>query len=176
MSTYRKLPAQQRRFVDMIVRGSTQTDAMAKLRPHLKRPAELACRWRALPEIEAAIEERSDEAMRDAGISNAQVLLDIARIARASMHSLVHRTGEKQGKFKTVDELDEETARVVQSVRLADGTIEYRLPSRLEALKLLGQYRKLFTQNVALNGHLTLEQLVGQSMEPEGGEGGEGAA
>lgn len=154
----------------MIVRGMFGADAVMKVRPHLNnlRARELASRWRALPEVKAAIEERQNEAMEDAGITNAQILLGIAQLANVSVHALVHLSGEKKGKVKSIDELDEETARCIQSVKVdRDGSIEYRLPNRLEARKLLGQYRKLFTQNVALDGHLTLEQLVGASMRPE---------
>lgn len=173
MSAYRKLPAQKRRFVDLIVRGNCGSDAVRVLRPHLNhlRARELASRWRALPEVKAAIDERQAEAMEDAGITNAQILLSIARKANVNPKALVWQDGEalpkgaKVGKAKKLHELDDETARCIQALEFdAQGNPKVRFADKLQADKLLGQYKRLFTETHEINlGEKTLEQLAAAS-------------
>lgn len=166
MSAYLKLKPMQRRFVDLIVRRMNGSDAVRKLRPKLARPDVLAAKWRALPEVKEAIAEREVEAMEDAGITNAQILLSIAAIADLSVKEFVNA----DGKPKRIDELSDEAARVVQAIEVErDGTVKYRVPSRLDAKRLLGQHRKLFTERHEHDlGRQTLEQLVHASRQPEG--------
>lgn len=47
-----------RLFVDGVVAGEKPTHAVRRLRPHLKKPNVLACKWKARPEVQAAIAER----------------------------------------------------------------------------------------------------------------------
>lgn len=165
-TAYQRLKPQQRRFVDLIVRRiKSPTDAIREIRPKLKNPQCLASRWKALPEIRAALEEREAEAMDEAGITNAQILLDIAAIADFDLRKIV----KPDGTPKKLHELDAETARILQSVTIDGEKLEFKVPNRLEAKKLLGQYRKLFTQKLDLDGRLTLEQLVGASQQAEEG-------
>lgn len=168
MSAYRGLKSALRRnFVDLLVRRMNGTDAIRKLKPQCKRPDVLAAKWRAKPEIKAAIDERLQQAMEEAGITNAQILLSIARIANLSVKDLAH----PDGRAKKIHELSDDVACLIQGVEVdADGTVKYRLASRLEASKLLGQYRKLFTQSVDVNGRVTLEGLVGASQQEGSGE------
>lgn len=169
-SAYRKLPIQKRRFVDLIVQRCRSTEAMRQIRPHLKRPEVLASKWKALPEVQAAIEERENEAMEEAGITNAQILLGIAQIANLSVKNLVY----PDGRAKTIHELDDETAATIQSIEvetLAGGgtRTKFRLPSKIEARKLLGQYRKLFTEKVDVTpvGPLRIEVVkFGELKDP----------
>lgn len=156
MSAYRKLNSQKRQFVDLIVQRTLPTDAIRKIRPHLKRPDVLASKWKALPEVQQAIDERLEEAMEEAGITNAQILLGLAQVADFDIRKLF----DEHGNTKPVHLLDDQTARVVQSVEVRqiksgrgkDGSTvlrtKYRLPPRIEARKLLGQYKKLFTEKV----------------------------
>lgn len=152
-SAYAKLPPERRKFVDLLVRGKNGTDAVRLLRPHSKAPWVIASKWKAMPEVRAAIIEREEEAMEAAGITNAQILFGIARIARLSIKDFVH----KDGRPKAVHELDDDVAMAVQSLEVEstakDGVVlrnKFRTPPKLDALKLLGQYRKLFTDNIDL--------------------------
>jgi hypothetical protein len=93
-STYECLKPAQRRFVDLIVQGYTGADAVRAIYPKYLRPDVKAAKWRALELVRTAIEERNNEAMEDAGITNAQILLGIARLANVSVKRLVWADGE----------------------------------------------------------------------------------
>jgi hypothetical protein len=116
--------------------------------------------------VREAMEQRSAEAMEEAGITNAQILLDIANFGRVDPKLLVWQEGEKEGISagtpKKLHELDEKTARCIQSVEIAaTGEIKVRWVDKLAAKKLLGQYKRLFTESHEINlGEKTLEALV----------------
>ncbi len=173
LPAYPQLKRAQQKFVDLIVQGYNGTEAVRKLYPRFKRPDVKAAKWRALELLKRAIDERSAEAIEDAGITNAQILLGIAHIARVSVKSLVWQEGEKEGVAagtpKKIHELDDVTARCVQAIEYSkDGEIKLRFPDRLVAKKLLGQYKKLFTETHQVDlGEKTLEQLVAASMRIE---------
>lgn len=164
-TAYQRLTSLQRRFVDLIVCGSNGTEAFRKLRPRYKRPDVKAAKWRALPVVREAIDERRAEAVEDAGVLNAQVLIGIARIANVNPKRLVWCEGEtrpdgaKLGDAKRLHELDDETARSIDCAN--DGEFRVRNTDRLAAHKLLGQYKRMFTESHEINlGEKTLEQLV----------------
>lgn len=150
MSAYRKLKPQQRKFVDLLVRGRCNgTQAIRQIRPHLRAPEVLAAQWKALPGVKAAIDEREAEAIEAAGIKNAAVLIGTAETADFDVRKLAH----PDGRPKRLHELDEDTARIVQGVVIRlDGSIEYKLASRNEARKLLGQHLKLWTERHEIGG------------------------
>jgi hypothetical protein len=170
-TAYQRLKRAQAKFVDLVVQGYNGTEAVRKLYPHYLRPDVKAAKWRRLELVRQAIEERSAEAMEDAGITNAQILLDIATLARVSMKALVWCEGEKLpegvkvGQAKKLHELDDVTARCIQSIEYTDrGDLKVRFPDRLAAKKLLGQYKRLFTETHEINlGEKTLEQLAAAS-------------
>lgn len=164
-TAYQRLTPAQRRFVDMIVQGSTGTDAIRKLRPKAIRPDGLATKWKALPVVRDAIDQRLADAMEEAGVESARILLKIANILNVSPKSLVWLEGEKEGvtagTLKKLHELDDVTARCIQSFKVSDGDLEIRFPDKLTAAKYLGQYKRLFTESHEINlGEKTLEQLV----------------
>lgn len=169
-SAYARLKPRLRKFVDHIVRGNNGVTAARKIVPTSKRPDVLAAKWRAIPEVRAAIDERSEQAMEDAGVTNAQILLGIARIANLSVKEFVHADGTP----KKVHELSDEAARAIQSIEVeTSGAVKYRLPNRIEAAKLLGQYKRLFTETHEINlGEKTLEQLVAASWGKKADEPG----
>jgi hypothetical protein len=167
-SAYERLNAQRRKFVDFIVQGYTQTDAVREISRKWTRPDLKASKWRKEKLVQQAIEERQTEAMEDAGITNAQILLGIAALARVSPKALVWLEGETLpqgatvGQPKKLHQLDDVTARCIQSIEYSkDGEIKVRFPDRIAARKLLGQYKRLFTESHEINlGEKTLEQLV----------------
>ena len=166
---YERLNSARRRFVDFIVRGYTGADAVRAISSKYTRPGIKAHKWRKEPLVREAIDERSAEAMEDAGVMNAQILLDIAAMARVSVKALVFLEGEKEGIAagtpKKLHELDDITARCIQSIELNNhGELKVRFPDRLAAKKLLGQYKRLFTETHEINlGEKTLEQLTAAS-------------
>jgi len=154
VSAYRKLKPAQRRFVDLIVQGKKGTEAMREIRPHLKRPEVLASKWRALPEVQAAIEEREEEAIREAGITSFLILQELGRVARFDPARLF----AEDGSLKPIHELDENTRAAIASIEVEELGADreeqaqfrrlrkVRHWNKVEALKLLGQYRRLFAE------------------------------
>jgi hypothetical protein len=167
-TAFQRLSPLQRRFVDLIVCGYNGTEAFRTLRPRYKRPDVKAAKWRAIALVREAIDERRTEAVEDAGVINAQVLIGIARIANVNPKRLVWCEGEtwpkeaKLGDAKKLHELDDETARSIDCA--SDGEFRVRSADRLAAQKLLGQYKRMFTETHQIDlGEKTIEQLVSAS-------------
>lgn len=160
MSAYAKLNRDQRAFVDLLVQRKTGSDAIRELRPWVKRPDVLASQWKALPEVREALAEREAEAMDEAGITNTQILLSIAETMNLSVKDFFH----EDGRPKAVHELSDAAARNVAGIEcemLEGGAARYRykMPNRNEAKKLLGQFKKLWTDNLEVqhSGPLIIE-------------------
>lgn len=167
-TAYQRLSSLQRRFVDLIVRGFNGTEAFRSLRPRYKRPDVKAAKWRAIALVREAIDERRAEAVEDAGVINAQILIGIARVANVNPKRLVWCEGEllpngaKLGEAKKLHQLDDETARSIDCA--SDGEFRVRNADRLAAQKLLGQYKRMFTETHQIDlGEKTIEQLVAAS-------------
>lgn len=164
-TAYQRLNSARRRFVDYIVRGYNGADAVRAISSKYGRPDIKANKWRKEPLVRQAIDERSAEAVEDAGVVNAQVLIGIARIANVNPKRLVWCDGEtlpgaaKLGDPKKLHELDDETARSIDCA--SDGEFRVRSADRLAAHKLLGQYKRMFTETHQIDlGEKTLEQLL----------------
>jgi phage terminase small subunit len=175
---YETLKARERKFVDYIVQGDNGATAARKVAKKSRRPDVMAAKWRARTEIKKAIEERRTQAMEDAGIANAQTLIDIAAIGNFNPKNLVWQAheqlpeGVQVGQHKKLHELDDVTARCLEHIEISmDGVVKVRHPSRLAAKRLIGQYQRLFTETHEINlGEKTLEQLAAQSWrKPEPG-------
>lgn len=170
-TAYEQLNSVRRKFVDFIVQGYTRTDAVRAISNRWTRPDHKGSKWSKEPLVRQAIEERQAEAMEDAGITNAQILLSIAALANVSVKRLVWCDGEtlpegvKVGQPKKLHELDDVTARCIQSIEYSkDGEIKVRFPDRNAAKKMLGQYKRLFTESHEINlGEKTLEALLEES-------------
>lgn len=167
-SAYEQLDSQRRKFVDFIVQGYVPTDAVRAISKKWTRPNHKASKWRKEALVRQAIEERQAEAMEDAGITNAQILLSIAAMANVSAKRLVWCEGEtlpegaKLGQPKKLHELDDVTARCIQSIEYSkNGEVKLRFPDRNAAKRMLGQYKRLFTETHQIDiGEKTLEQLL----------------
>ncbi len=170
-SAYEQLRGARRQFVDFIVQGYNGADAVRAISSRWTRPGIKAWKWRKEELVRQAIEERQAEAMEDAGITSAQILLSIAQMANVSAKRLVWCDGEKLpegakvGQPKKLHELDDVTARCIQSIEFSrDGEVKLRFPDRNAAKRMLGQYKRLFTESHEINlGEKTLEQLVDAS-------------
>jgi hypothetical protein len=167
-TAYEQLNSVRRKFVDFIVQGYTGTDAVRAISKRWTRPDIKASKWRKEQLVRTAIEERQAEQMEDAGVTNAQILLDIAQLSNVSVKRLVWCAdetlpeGAAVGQPKKLHELDDVTARCIQSIEYSkDGALKARVVDRLAAKKLLGQYKRLFTESHEINlGEKTLEQLL----------------
>lgn len=168
---FERLQRWKQRVIDLIIRGDTPTVAVRKVKPKSKRPEVMASKLRYEPLYLEALEQRRNQAVEDAGIVNAQILIDIALMSNVNPKALVWCEGEqlpegaKVGQVKKLHELDDVTARCVQSIEFTkDGEVKVRFPDKIAAKRLLGQYKRLWTETHEISlGEKTLEQLAAAS-------------
>jgi hypothetical protein len=158
----------KQKVIDLVIQGETPTAACRKVKSKSRRPDLIASKLKKESLYLEALEQRRSDAMEDAGITNAQILLDIAQLANVNPKALVWCEGEPRpegavvGQRKKLHELDDVTARCIQALEFShDGELKARFPDRLAAKKLLGQYKRMFTESHEINlGEKTLEQLL----------------
>lgn len=167
---YERLKGPQRKFVDLLLTGLTGAEAVRRIRPRLKRPDGLAWKWRTTRLVREAIEQRTQDAMEAAGITAADIILDINNVSKVSAAALYWQEGEKEGvaagTLKKLHELDEITARAIQSVKFGEnGALEdVRFVDKIAAKRMLAQNKKLLTESHEVNlGEQTLDRLAAAS-------------
>lgn len=152
MQNYRKLNPRLRRFAEAISAGKTAKDAALVIRPHSKCPRGLGYKLRHLPTVAAAIEELEADAIREAGITRAQVLLDVKSILSRCMQAepILDREGNATGEYK------------------------FDSAGANRAAELLGKYLKLWTDKVEATGKdggplamKTIVEFVGDVSPPD---------
>lgn len=120
-----------------------------------------ASRLLANASIQAAIAAADAEDLRDLGLTAAHVLREIALIGFADMHTYA-TWGPDGVRLTEAASLDPAVRRVVvkvsETVTQYGGTIRFELADKLGALKQLGQYLKLWKNDVDL-GEETLAAL-----------------
>jgi hypothetical protein len=172
-TAFEQLQRWKQRVIDLIIQGDTPTAAARKVKTKSRRPDLIASKLKKDPVYVEALEERRAEAMEEAGITNSQILIGIAQYANVNPKALVWQQheplpeGATVGQPKKLHELDDVTARCIQAIEFTkDGEIKARFVDRLGAKKLLGQYKRLFTETHEINlGEKTLEQLVAASWQ-----------
>lgn len=92
---------------------------------------------------------------------NELVVRNLRQLADVDIGELFYGRGKKKGQRKPMHELSPALRRAIVAIE-ADGKI--KLVSPKDATELLGKYRKLFVEQHAHTGKLTLEELVGGSM------------
>ncbi len=155
MSAYSRLRRRRQLFVDAYVKCGVGADAYREIDPKAKRPDQGACKLLAIPEVKAAIEERKQQAIVRAGVRQVRVLEELAAIAFSDVAELF----DEQGNLRNLKEIRPAARAAIQAIdceELLVGKGEQRRPfavvrklrthSKVEALKLLGQYLKLFVE------------------------------
>lgn len=148
-SAYLALTPAMQRFVDAVQAGECPTDVVRRLRPHLKRPHELACRWLARPDVRAARAELAEQALERVGITQAMILRELGRIGFSDPRRLFDAKGEPL----PVHKLDDDAAAMVAGIEVlekelksADGKktvkrkIKYRRWDKRQALRDLADF------------------------------------
>lgn len=142
MSAYAKLRRRRQLFVDAYVRTGSGSDAAIAAGYSSKGADSTASRFKANPEVAAAIAERQQEAIERAGVRPAQVLLGIAELAYANLTMLRNEEGNPRH-FKDLppallagaEAIDFNPDGSVRKIRLARGS----------GLNMLAQHLKLLT-------------------------------
>ncbi len=147
------LTSKEQAFVDQVVKGESLIDAyVAAYKPKPTALGETVRRTAYAvakrPIVAAAIKAGRKRVSEHAELEGAIVLREIARLALFDPRGIVHREGPHKGRFKTLDELDENTAAGIASFKItADGSIEYRFHSKTAALEQAAKHLGLFERD-----------------------------
>lgn len=99
--------------------------------------------------VKKRIDEITEHALAEIGVSRQRVLTELSRIAFVSMKDLAH-WNESGVRFKPSDEMDPEHAAAIrevsETVNQSGGTLSIRQHDKTKALELLGKHLKLFTE------------------------------
>lgn len=144
MSAFFKLTRRRQRFVDAYVQCGVGTEAMRSLGFKGTRPDIAASKWMALPDVRAAIAERTEQAITEAGVRTLRVLQEVVSIAQFNPKKLRNA----QGKLIPLHELPDEVAAAIASEEFnaAGKLVKYRTHPKNEANKLLLQYLKVLVE------------------------------
>lgn len=143
MSAYAKLRRRRQLFVDAFVRTGVASAAAVESGYAGKRPDTASAKILANPEVKAAIAERTEQAIAKAGVRHVRVLEEMALLAYANLRLL---RGE-DGKPLAFKDLPPELLAGAQSVEFnADGSVKTLRLAKVDGLRMLGQYLKLFTE------------------------------
>lgn len=145
MSHYLKLSHRQRQFVDGYVQTGIGSEAMRLAGFKGSRPEIAACKLKALPEIQAAIAERTEEAIVAAGVRTVRVLEEVARIALFDPL----RLKDENGRGRQLKDMPADVRSALVSAKFAeDGSlVSFRAHPKVESLKLLMQHLKILVEH-----------------------------
>lgn len=149
MSAYAKLRRRRQLFVDAYVRTGVGSTAAIEAGYAGKRPDRAGEQILSNPEVKAAIVERTKQAIAKAGVRHVRVLEEAALLAYANIGQLRNADG-KTIAFK---DLPEAFLKGAQSIEFnADGSVSKVRLAKVDGLRMLGQYLKLFTEVHELQG------------------------
>lgn len=155
LPAYGQLRRKWQQVVDEFVRCGVQCDAYTKVYGPTKRPDASAHKLFSKPEIRQAVTERTEQAIARAGVTNVRILEELAGIATVDPIDVF----DDEGNMKPMKDIPAKVRRAIQGMdidELWEGrgkdrdqvgiTRKPRFYSKVEALKLLGQHLKLFTE------------------------------
>lgn len=137
----------QERFVQELVKGRTHKDAygLAGYTPHKGHGARLARQ----PVVAQRYQELANAAAREAEVTAAQVINEIATIAFANMADYVTADGDGVPQLDMAKLTRAQSAAVVEIAPNAH-RVRFKLGSKLEALIALGRMLGLFREQVEI--------------------------
>jgi len=146
-TAYERLKRRHQRFVDALVEGKSVAEAMRIIGNKSKHARIIGHRWMHEAEITAAVEERTQIAIRDAGINALTTMRQMAAIATSDVRLLTN----EDGTHKAPHELDDATAWAVRSIDVEEvstggrtGTrYKYQFWDKPKANEFLGRAQKL---------------------------------
>lgn len=144
---YLSLKLKYRKFVDAYFQqNGCGAKAFRQLYPNSKRPDNAAWKLLQLPEIRAAIQERSDFALQESGVTPHQLLCQLYKQATFDVRKLY----AADGRLLQIPELDDDTACALGGVEVFDtpeGRVrKYSAESKQRALLELLRYATLKEQ------------------------------
>lgn len=167
------LNPKQRQFVDEYLLDPT-SGAKAAIRAGyaVKYVHEKASELMHHPKIKAVIEREQAKRAEKLGITKERVLQELALIAFSTMDEAITVGGQDEINLKDLKESPTPTEVIITTVRgnkpSKSITVKsIKLSDKLAALEKLGKHLGMFKDQVEHSGHMTLEQLVEDSMGSE---------
>lgn len=179
LSAYSLLRRRHQLFVDAYVQCGVGSRAMVETGYRGERARHEAWEILKRPDVQAAIAERTEEAIAEAGVTNHRILIELARIA---FHD-VTRLFDKDGRMLPIGEWPEAERAAIESTeveetevaggqgRVVSRTKKVRMHDKLQALKILAQYKKLLVEQVEFPGGIPLAPPVFNIGFAHGGPG-----
>lgn len=156
----------QTRFVDEYLIDLNATQAAIRAGYSKRTAGSQAHDLLKNPEIEAAIAARQAERAVRTGITQDRVLQELALLAFSDMRKFAEwgSDGVKLLDSKAMEEADARcVAEVSESTTKDGGSVKFRIHSKVDALKLIGQHLAMFTEKIQhsnADGDFTLEDLL----------------
>jgi len=158
---YLSLKLKYRKFVDAyFLENGSGAKAFRRLYPNNKRPDSAAWKLLQMPEIRAAIQEQSDFALQESGVTVHQLLVLLHKQATFDVRKLYN----KEGQFLQMPSLDDDTAVALGGVEVFDtpeGRVrKYTVESKQRAILELLRYATLKDQKD--NGERIEDEPIGK--------------
>jgi phage terminase small subunit len=177
------LTPRQERFIQEYLVDLNGTQAA--IRAGYSEHTATAIGWELLrnPEVEAAIAEAKNARSARTAITADDVLREFTKVGRSDVRKLF----TPEGALKPIHQLDDDTAAAISSIEVVtkripgpDGEpvkVEYthkvRTYDKIAALTQAGRHLGMFVDKVAIEGRLTLEELVMAAVAKEEAEKGD---
>lgn len=148
-SAYAKLSRRRQLFVDAYVLCGVGTEAIVKAGYPGKRPDAAAARFLVNPDVQAAIAERTEQAIRKAGARHVRFVEEVCTLAYARLSGLRGEDGKPLG----FDKLPAELLAAAEALEFEpDGKLKRIKLAKTAGLRMLGDLMKLFPQTVEVAG------------------------
>jgi hypothetical protein len=148
-SAFDRLKRRQKRFVEQYVIGCSGAEALRQCGYKGLHPNSIAGKWLSRPEIQAAVEERTEAHLRDVAARKHKTLEQVVSIAYLDPRKVVD---PETGMAVPLQRMDPATAAAISSVEVENISIngetgtryKYRFWDKNKALEKLGQWQKLW--------------------------------
>lgn len=132
--------------------------------------------------VKAAVEKALEKVHRKLEVTVERIEAELAEIAFADIAEQVEVNEDGSIKVKTFDQMPKGASRSISGIKerrrilsgddgdvTMEATLELKNHDKVAALKLLGQHKGMFKEQVEVSGTLTLEQLVAASRKEDEG-------
>lgn len=169
------LSDKRKQFADEYLKDHNATQAAIRAGYSKKTAKNIASRLLTIASVQEYLAHRAKELLEKAEITPEKVLKELSTIAFSDIRDMVEWNGERVV-FKPSAELSDTAAHAISEVSAETATtrVDENIESHVTKMKLktwnknqaldkLGQYFKLFTENLNISGKLTIEDLKNMS-------------
>jgi phage terminase small subunit len=151
----RKLNAKRELFCQLYTKYWNATRAAREAGYTEKNAHVLGYQLLQEPLVQARIQELTEHALKEIGVTRERTLLELSRIAYANMKDLATWT-QSGVEYKPSADVGEDSgasiAEVSETVTQVGGTLKIKQHDKVRALELLGRHQRLFADRVEHSG------------------------